>query len=786
MLTNQNPWHRRHDDPTQPIVPIPSERFYPDTRRDLIDIVNLALKNYEPTMTTPLPEVRGDGSHWALSTAAIPHDFFVETQNPEINPPNFSPPRLNRSLTDVIPSCLTQQAQNYLNSQEMAAGGFSASTTPEDVLFSLYHVEAGTRIYELYSRLDFPDRPLALQTMGGAGGQTIVGAFSTGTHGGDVLFPPLADCVMAIHLIAPALYIVDQPGLPRVAKAAEFWIERGDGPIPPLVDEGKLQAVYPKFPEEQEPITVIRDNDMFNAVLVGVGRMGIIYSVLLSVGWQYCLKQTRTKDSWNNVKSWINDPTNANFPQLGMPPNTYPADHRFVQVVVNPNGQPHKPGEHTCYVTFNDKMPVTMQPPGRDERRGALIPGSDPQEFQNAGNTAPYPPSNSGFFNLPCSSSSPVDNLIDQLTTDAVAAAVAAAATATALSASLSPLAAVAWVAAGVAAGTAAALITLKSILPGGPLGNAVGAICNWCAANNQFWIVRELEEFVLGSQQKPQTFTAISYAVLDTHDYTDIGCDVNIDLLEVCFDAAVVQPGGNQLLVDYVENIFKRIAELEAGAPWANNAPQAFVGYISLRYMSKSQGLIAMQRWLNTCSLEIAGFNMVGGTEPLLKQIERDALAMGGTVHWGQRNDLTMPSVEATYGAGANSNLDRWRSALSRFSGGGQLQSFSTAFTRQRGLEILQPTILNFSVTPATAPAGTLATVQWLAGDAPGLTLSGPGTTATLTISAGGQIIPLPAVNGSMAVPIPTGPSVFTLTLAYVFQGHLRTATNPVTVLGT
>jgi hypothetical protein len=322
-------------------------------------------------------------------------------------------------------------------------------------------------------------------------------------------------------------------------------------------------------------------------------------------------------------------------------------------------------------------------------------------------------------------------------------------------------------------------------LIQSGPLGDAVGSICNWCAQNNQFEIVREIEEYVLSTQQKLEDITAISYAILDTHDYTDQGCDVNIDSLEVFFDASS-QTAGMPLLIIYVEKIFQRIAELEQGAAWANGTPQAFAGYIGLRFMSSSKGLIAMQRWAYTCSMEIAGFNKVDSTKPFLTQIEKDALALGGTVHWGQRNDLTSAAVASIFDTGSSSHLRRWRQALSRFSGNGRLPCFSTDFTRQRGLEVVQPTIEGFTVTPAAAPTGTLATVTWLSGDAPGPTLAGPGTTATLTIAPGGYHMPLATVDGSLTVPIPAGLSSFILDLSYTLNSHTFTATRTVQVQGT
>jgi FAD/FMN-containing dehydrogenase len=54
-------------------------------------------------------------------------------------------------------------------------------------------------IQDLHQRLD--GMGLVLETMGGSSGQTLAGAISTGTHGGDIFMGPLADCVLAIHLV---------------------------------------------------------------------------------------------------------------------------------------------------------------------------------------------------------------------------------------------------------------------------------------------------------------------------------------------------------------------------------------------------------------------------------------------------------------------------------------------------------------------------------------------------------------------------------------------------------
>lgn len=162
----------------------------------------------------------------------------------------------------------------------------------------LVHFETGKRIYQLYSELDLGDdnkenswasflktrynnrdymEPWAFATLGGAGGQTVFGALTTGTHGGDHKMPPIADYVMAIHLIADG--------------GKHYWIERGSFPSRidiPLTDVTKLKALYgvDKY-GGADNFEIIRDNNIFNSVLISTGRFGIVYSIVMRAVRQY-------------------------------------------------------------------------------------------------------------------------------------------------------------------------------------------------------------------------------------------------------------------------------------------------------------------------------------------------------------------------------------------------------------------------------------------------------------------------------------------------------------------
>lgn len=149
---------------------------------------------------------------------------------------------MGRTLFEVVPGCLADKFLSDLDAR-------STKSAPEYYV----HFESGKRIYQLYSELDVGDsqNPQSLcqlmitrnnnnhsfkgswgfHTLGGAGGQTVVGALSTGTHGGDFDRSPLADDVVALHLVADG--------------GKHYWIEKGrTATSMPFTDEAKLRAHY--------------------------------------------------------------------------------------------------------------------------------------------------------------------------------------------------------------------------------------------------------------------------------------------------------------------------------------------------------------------------------------------------------------------------------------------------------------------------------------------------------------------------------------------------------------
>jgi len=206
--------------------------------------------------------------------------------------------------------------------------------------------------------------------------------------------------------------------------------------------------------------------------------------------------------------------------------------------------------------------------------------------------------------------------------------------------------------------------------------------------------------------QQGDDDFEAISYAVMDAHDYLDTSCNVNVDSVEVFFDAV------DDRLIAFVDALiaFERMQEIQG---------KAFLGYAGLRFMARTRALIGMQKFDTTCSVEVSCLRDVSGSQEVVDYAV--ALARNpnikGLLHWGQRNDYTMAEVERIYGDRAlnpGGNLGLWRQALALVTDNGRLNGFSSEFSRRTGLEVVVPRIEAFSVTPSVAHVGDTATISW------------------------------------------------------------------------
>lgn len=115
--------------------------------------------------------------------------------------------------------------------------------------------QTGVSVSELNQYLEANGR--SLRTTGASNGQTFVGAMSASTHGSAIDQTAIQGQVAAIQLLC--------------GPSAEhnLWIERDTRPV----TDGRAAA--------QLGATVVRDDRLFEAALVGLGAFGIIHAVLI-------------------------------------------------------------------------------------------------------------------------------------------------------------------------------------------------------------------------------------------------------------------------------------------------------------------------------------------------------------------------------------------------------------------------------------------------------------------------------------------------------------------------
>jgi FAD/FMN-containing dehydrogenase len=299
--------------------------------------------------------LRAVGSGWSFSDAAIPlpdaTSVKAATEDPALTSQGISSPALPSSSyildTSHLASSLQDNLANLLSVEARNSGRH------------FYHVQAGIKVADLDVLLDHESPPLALDSRGGSNGQALAGAFSTGTHGGEFGLKPLADYVRAIHLIGP--------------RAVEYWIERShDGKNLAMTTPAQVCAAYPCI----DPSHVIYDTATFQAVMVSMGCMGVIYSVILEAVPQFGIRQLVHTSTWTAMVKEASGPDKSgkvNAAAFGTKlmdgswqqpalagPNT------FVGLTVNP--YPDSSGDFQCWLANRERLAMPVVPSG----------GSDP------------------------------------------------------------------------------------------------------------------------------------------------------------------------------------------------------------------------------------------------------------------------------------------------------------------------------------------------------------------------------------------------------------------------
>lgn len=257
----------------------PAGHCRPSTLEELVAIVKTAEK-------VPANRVRAVGSSWSFSSILENPGYVVETHG------------LNKVIKHVItPNELTPQAP-----------------APR----YLVHVEAGIKVNDLMTVLD--SRGLAPFTLGGASGQTIAGVVSTSVHGSDWDRGPIPNMVRAIHLVGPG--------------GVQHWIEPDQWRI---TDANALRARLPSA------VQIHYDDDWFDAALVSVGSLGIVYAYVLEATDQHFLVASTKSMGWQELRLLLKSG------------EVFTPENRFVQVAIDPG---EVGNNRKCYLMTRRQAPV--------------------------------------------------------------------------------------------------------------------------------------------------------------------------------------------------------------------------------------------------------------------------------------------------------------------------------------------------------------------------------------------------------------------------------------------
>jgi hypothetical protein len=180
--------------------------------------------------------VRAMGSGWSLSKVAVCDDAIINT--------------------------MALRHKVKLKEENFDAAFLAAGNRADNYRF----LQCGNTIISINQYLEKTSKPAkSLRASGGSNGQTIVGAFSTGTHGAALYFGALSEMVVGLHIVT--------------------------GPNRHVYIERKKRVVTSKIFHDKLGAEVIIDDDLFNAALVSFGSFGIVHGVLLEIEDLFLLKQ---------------------------------------------------------------------------------------------------------------------------------------------------------------------------------------------------------------------------------------------------------------------------------------------------------------------------------------------------------------------------------------------------------------------------------------------------------------------------------------------------------------
>lgn len=188
--------------------------------------------------------LRAMGSGWSLSKCAVSDDALINTK------------RLRHKF---------RLEAAHFQSSFLAQGHL-----PENYRF----LQCGNTIIQINRHLEEQSQPpKSLMVSGGSNGQTIVGAFSTNTHGSALFAGALPEMIRGLHIVT--------------GPDSHVYLERSSQRLTSPAFHAELGA------------EVICDDDLFNAALVSFGSFGIVHGVLVEVEDKFLLEQKLRRVAYN-------------------------------------------------------------------------------------------------------------------------------------------------------------------------------------------------------------------------------------------------------------------------------------------------------------------------------------------------------------------------------------------------------------------------------------------------------------------------------------------------------
>jgi L-gulono-1,4-lactone dehydrogenase len=181
-----------------------------------------------------------------------------------------------------------------------------ADLRPQFADAGLVWVGSGTHLRTLNPELERIG--LALRNMGGYDAQTIAGVISTSTHGSGLAYGPFPDAVRSLEIV--------------VSGGRALRVEPADGPTDPAGFDG-------------EGMELVQNDERFAAAICGLGTLGLLYRVMIETREKFWLKEVRTLDTWENVRSTLTaDGVLAGEGHYELFVNPYPGDDGQHRVLV--------------------------------------------------------------------------------------------------------------------------------------------------------------------------------------------------------------------------------------------------------------------------------------------------------------------------------------------------------------------------------------------------------------------------------------------------------------------